>query len=59
MGHVRTSAIFYHRGIPNSRHSFGAFALANFVVPQPTSLFVKGYRSNQFNDNFRTVVNYR
>lgn len=59
MGHVRTSAIFYRRGIPNSRHVFGAYTLANFVVPQPTSLFIKGYRSTNFNNNFRDVIQYR
>jgi hypothetical protein len=59
MGHVRTSANFYRRGVPNAVHSFGALALANLIVPQPTSLFLKGYNTNYFNSAFRNVLSYR
>jgi hypothetical protein len=67
MGHVRTSAIFYRRGIPNGIHVFGAYTLANYNVPQPLALYTNTLRSNyfnstfhsNFNSKFKSVINYR
>ena len=59
MGHIRTSANFYRRGIPNGVHVFGAYVLGNYVVPQPTSLFKLTTNNNYFNSTFRNVLNYR
>lgn len=39
MGHIRTSAIFYRRGIPNGIPLFGAYALANYDVVKPYLLY--------------------
>ena len=57
MGHLKTSANFYRRGIPNGIHLFGAYVLSNYVVPQPSSLFK--LNSNYFNYAFRNVINKR
>ena len=60
MGHIRTSANFYRRGIPNAIYTFGAYALGNYIVPQPNTLFKKGLgNSNYFNATFRNVISYR
>lgn len=34
---VRTSAIFYRRGVPNSFNTFGTFASANYCIIQSLS----------------------
>ena len=57
MGHIRTSANFYRRGVPNGIPLFGSYVLSNYVVPQPTSLFK--LNSNYFNYAFRNVVKQR
>jgi hypothetical protein len=59
MGHVRTSANFYRRGVPNAVHTFGAYALANYIVPQPNALYTKTLTSGYFNATFKSVINYR
>ena len=54
MGHLRTSASFYRRGIPNDIHLFGAYTLANYSVPQPMALYTNTLRSNYFNSSFNS-----
>jgi hypothetical protein len=39
MGHIKTSANFYSRGIPNNIPVFGAYVLANYDVVKPYSLY--------------------
>ena len=39
MGKVRTSAIFYRRGIPNSQTGFGNMVQGNYAIVQPQYLF--------------------
>ena len=36
---VRTSSIFYRRGVPNNYRTFGILVQANYPVIQPQSLF--------------------
>ena len=57
MGHIHTSANFYRRGIPNGVPQFGAYALANYTVPQPMALYANSLRSNYFNYTF--MIRYR
>ncbi len=34
---VRTSAVFYRRGVPNTFTTFGNFASGNYYIVQPLS----------------------
>jgi hypothetical protein len=51
-GHGKTSAIFYHRGVPKTFINFGVLASANYSIFQPsgrpdiTSDFFKRSMSN-------------
>ena len=40
MGHVRTSAIFYRRGVPNNNPTFGVDVYGNYPIVQPQSIFI-------------------
>jgi len=35
MGHVRTSASFYYRGVPKTATNFGGIVLGNYAIIQP------------------------
>ena len=35
MGHLRTSANFYYRGVPKTATNFGSVALGNYSIVQP------------------------
>lgn len=46
---VRTSAIFYRRGIPNSYHNFSFISQSNNTVVSPINKYLKSY--NFYNRN--------
>ena len=48
MGHIKTSANFYSRGIPKNVHVFGDFALANYSIVNPYSLYKVNSNSKNF-----------
>ena len=51
---IRTSAIFYRRGIPNNYNNFAFVAQANNNVVVPISQYLKGYQfynRNRVNNN--------
>jgi hypothetical protein len=41
---IRTSAIFYRRGVPDSYKSFAFVSQANNTVVVPISRYLKGYQ---------------
>lgn len=47
MGKVRTSAIFYRRGIPSSFESFGYFTQANYPIVQPQNNILRVINNNK------------
>jgi hypothetical protein len=51
MGHIKTSASFYSRGIPNNFPVFGAYVLGNYDVVKPYSLYK--YKSNYYDFAFQ------
>lgn len=54
---VRTSAIFYRRGIPNNYNNFAFVADANNTVIVPIGKYLKTY--NFYNRNIVQQVNRR
>ena len=40
MGHLRTSAIFYYRGVPKTAKNFGGIALGNYSIVQPMRSYI-------------------
>ena len=51
---LRTSAIFYRRGVPNNYNNFAFVAQTNNNVVVPISKYLKGYsfyNRNQINNN--------
>jgi hypothetical protein len=53
---IRTSAIFYRRGIPNSYNNFAFVSQTNNTVVVPISSYLKGfkfYNRNVINNNIR------
>ena len=54
---IRTSAIFYRRGIPNNYNNFAFVADANNTVIVPIGKYLKTY--NFFNRNVVKTVNRR
>ena len=46
MGKVRTSAIFYRRGVPNNVPWFGIATQANYPVVQPNTFLTYNYVNN-------------
>ena len=54
MGHIRTSAIFYRRGIPNNYTGFAQVAQSNYNVVQPINKFIA--TNSFFNRNFSSVI---
>lgn len=53
---IRTSAIFYRRGVPDSYKSFAFVSQANNTVVVPISRYLKGYQfynRNIINNNIR------
>ena len=49
MGKLKTSAVFYRRGISNNNVGFGLLAQSNFQIVQPTYLFSLNGRVNNTN----------
>lgn len=41
---IRTSAIFYRRGLPNSYNNFAFVAQSNNAIVVPMHKYLKGYR---------------
>ena len=39
MGHLRTSANFYYRGLPKTATNFGGIALGNYSIVKPTRTY--------------------
>ncbi len=44
MAGIKTSAITYRRGIPNSYNNFYFVSQANNVIPVPMSKYLRGYQ---------------
>lgn len=40
MGHLKTSANFYHRGVPKTATNFGGIALGNYVIVKPMTSYI-------------------
>ncbi len=61
MGHVRTSAIFYRRGIPNNNNTFfGVVVVGNYNIVNPTSVFINSINSKPTPiQNFSLYYNIR
>jgi hypothetical protein len=53
---VRTSAIFYRRGVPNSFIYFGKIVSGNYTVGHPIGPQIN---STFFQSQFNTVINQR
>ena len=65
MGHIKTSANFYSRGIPKNVHVFGDFALANYSIVNPYSLYKVNsnyydfaFQNKNINININRQVNF-
>ena len=56
MGKISTSASFYGRGIPNSFHTFGAIAQGNFVIVQPSNIFLHQNKKNIFKNYISNII---
>ena len=54
MGNIRTSAIFYKRGIPNTYTGFAQVAQANYNIPQPVNKFIA--TNSFFNRNISGII---
>ena len=54
MGNIRTSAIFYRRGVPNTYTGFAQVAQANYTIPQPVNKFIA--TNSFFNRNISSVI---
>lgn len=50
---IRTSAVFYRRGVPNSVKDFGFVASGNFTIFQPTLPIIN---SSFFNKGINNVI---
>ena len=56
---IRTSAIFYRRGVPNSYHNFAYVSQTNNTVVVPISKYLKNYNfynRNVINKNVRQAL---
>jgi hypothetical protein len=58
MGHIRTSAISYWRGVPNYFHGYGQLTLANFPIVQPQQLKLIALNNNKYEIRDRFKKNY-
>jgi hypothetical protein len=56
MGKLRTSSIFYRRGVPNTANSFGYLAQGNYQIVQPQTTSYYGFLQN-INYNYNNVYN--
>jgi hypothetical protein len=57
MGKVRTSAIFYRRGVPDQVAFFGVATQANYPVVQPNSFLNYNYITNLIQNNKNRYIN--
>lgn len=55
MGSVRTSAIFYFRGVPKNFNDFGLVASGNYPIFQPTRPLLNTPFFNRSISNFISV----
>lgn len=55
--HGKTSTIFYYRGVPKSFKDFGAAALGNYTVFQPTRPVLNSPFFKRSISNFIAVSN--
>ena len=56
---IRTSAIFYRRGVPNSYNNFAFVSQTNNVVVSPISRYLKNYKfynRNVINKNAKQAL---
>ena len=56
---IRTSAIFYRRGVPNAYHNFAYVSQTNNTVIVPISKYLKNfkfYNRNVINNNARQAL---
>jgi len=47
MGHIRTSAITYWRGVPKTLHGYGQLTLANYPIVQPQQIILNALNNNK------------
>lgn len=64
MGHIRTSAISYWRGVPKNLHGYGQLTLANYPVVQPQQIILNALNNNKAairarfnNKNYMNITN--
>jgi hypothetical protein len=57
MGKLRTSSIFYRRGIPNKASSFGYLAQGNYQIVQPQTISYYGFLQNINIYNYNSIYN--
>jgi hypothetical protein len=66
MGHIRTSAITYWRGVPKNLHGYGQLTLANYPIVQPQQIILNKLYKNKdkirsdfirFNNNYLYIQN--
>jgi len=55
MGHIRTSAISYWRGVPKNLHGYGQLTLANYPIVQPQQIILTALNNNK--SQIRTRIN--
>ncbi len=41
---IHTSRVFYRRGISNDYNNFAFVAQANYTIPAPMALYLRGYQ---------------
>lgn len=51
---IHTSRVFYRRGIPNDYRNFAFVAQANYTIPAPMALYLRGY--NFYNRTAPTIT---
>lgn len=57
MGKLRTSSIFYRRGIQNKENFFGYLAQGNYQIVQPQTISYYGFLQNINIYNYNSVSN--
>ena len=60
MGHIRTSANGYWRGVPKNFHGYGYFTQANYPIVQPQQLVLNSIFNNKtkIQNKFKKFNNY-
>jgi hypothetical protein len=55
MGHIKTSAIFYRRGVSNNQSNFGIAVTANYPIVQPQWYFIGNNNFFSLNKNIMSL----